>query len=98
MVSEATNTDIYIEEFDAGYAMHELNAEAFCKGLQKIYERIIILEEEALLRKNSLSMIETVFDWTRILNQFNTIYANALAGPNSITNNILVQVKKEQVA
>ena len=98
IVSEATNTGDYILKFDAGYAMQELSAESFCKGLKAIYERVVIIHEAELLKQNALRMINEAFDCTRILQQFNRIYEEAFLKDQKIKSNIVVQFKNEPLA
>lgn len=77
IVSAATNTDEYIARYNAGYAMSELSAACFADGLEDQYKRIMEYHQLPLLQNNSLRMIAEVFNWERILEQFNAIYTGA---------------------
>jgi glycosyltransferase involved in cell wall biosynthesis len=78
LVSEATNMGSFIDRFDAGYTMKDLAAGECCKGLGCLYDRIVAESEEKLLQYNAGVMIDTIFDWTRILRYFDEIYRQAL--------------------
>lgn len=77
IVSAATNTDEYIARYNAGYAMPELSAAAFAEGLEDQYKRMMEYHQLPLLQTNALRMINEVFNWERILQQFNNIYTSA---------------------
>lgn len=77
IVSAATNTDDYIARYNAGFAMPELTPACFAEGLEDQYRRIMEFHQEDTLQQNSLRMIEEVFNWEKILQQFNAIYTSA---------------------
>lgn len=78
IVSTATNTGDYITEFDAGYTMQNLSAPEFSQGLQIMHERIMHKNEQPVLKQNAFDMIDKVFNWKNILNQFDHIYEKAM--------------------
>jgi glycosyltransferase involved in cell wall biosynthesis len=84
VISDATNMCHYIDLFDAGYAMRSPGPEEFCKGLEEMYTRIVAAGEGARLRQNAWQMIDTAFDWSWILQEFDHLYRRSLE-QNGIT-------------
>jgi glycosyltransferase involved in cell wall biosynthesis len=78
VVSEATNMCRYIDLYDAGYSMRTLEPEEFCKGLEIMYTRITVAGDGERLRLNAWQMIDTAFDWSWILREFDQLYRRAL--------------------
>ena len=78
IVSDATNMCRYIDLFDAGYAMRTPDPEEFAKGLEEMYIRIALAREGERLRHNAWQMIDTAFDWTWILKEFDRLYRQSL--------------------
>lgn len=91
VVSEATNTAAYIAEHDAGYAMPSLDAVAFGDGLQLMYNRIMLNGEAEELKANAFCMIDSVFNWKRILEQLDIIYQKAYNQPVAISQGNMFQ-------
>jgi glycosyltransferase involved in cell wall biosynthesis len=78
VVSEATNMGEMVERHDAGYKMKNLDAEEFDRGLALMYKRIVKKGHGPLLKANACNMIDTDFNWPRVLRQLNNIYQHSL--------------------
>jgi glycosyltransferase involved in cell wall biosynthesis len=78
VVSDATNMSRQIDLFDAGYAMKDLDPDEFCKGLEEMYARIEVAGGVGALEHNAWCMIDTSFDWSWILTEFNCLYRRSL--------------------
>jgi glycosyltransferase involved in cell wall biosynthesis len=78
VVSDATNMCREIDLFDAGYPMKRLDPDEFCRGLEEMYRRIAVAGEAEVLQHNAWCMIDTSFDWSWILEEFDSLYQKSL--------------------
>jgi glycosyltransferase involved in cell wall biosynthesis len=92
VVSDATNMGRYIDLFDAGYTMRRLEPGEFCKGLEEMHARITVEHEGGVLQHNAWRMIDTAFDWSWILREFDCLYRQSL-----VNGGITEKVRRQSV-
>lgn len=79
LVTEATNTGLAINQYNAGIVINATDAIEIADGLKNLFNTMQCENEKASLKQNAKKMIVEYFNWNNTLNELERVYKKALA-------------------
>ncbi len=79
LVTEATNTGLAINQYNAGVVIKATEAIEIAEGLKSLSTTMQNEVNKAAIKQNAKNMIVEYFNWNNTLNELETVYKKALA-------------------
>ena len=74
LVTRATNTGDYINDYTAGLVIEQTDPKEICRGLKLLCQAMQTEIGANTIRANARRMVKEAFDWKLILNRFHKLY------------------------
>jgi len=79
LVTKATNTGEAIAQYGAGVVIDKTDTALIADGIISLYQQVKEKAGHEAMRNNARQMISEHYNWQHILNQFNTVYRQAIS-------------------